>query len=118
MYKGAACNGRFKALALVEIDDAIWVVIEPRKRHVWIFILGNHLTTLLTWTCSEIFGPHSPAVVIMGRCSCFLFLTTMELLEEMMEDKGVVKLVVFVGSRERCIEGWRQGVFKAGRVVY
>ena len=26
----------------------------------------------------------------------------------------MVKLVVFVGSRERCIEGWGNGVFKAG----
>ena len=35
-----------------------------------------------------------------------------------MEDKGVVKLVVFVGSRERCIEGWGSGVLKAGEVMY
>ena len=29
----------------------------------------------------------------------------------------MVELVVFVGSRERCIEGWGNGVFKAGRGV-
>ena len=39
------------ALALVEIDDAIWVVIQPRMRHIRISILGNHLNTVLTWTC-------------------------------------------------------------------
>ena len=39
------------ALALVKIDDAIWVVIKPRARHIWISILGNHLNTVLTWTC-------------------------------------------------------------------
>ena len=30
----------------------------------------------------------------------------------------MVKLVVLVGSRERCIEGWGCGIFKAGREVY
>ena len=39
------------ALALVEIDDAIWVVIQPRMRHIRISIPGNHLNTVLTWTC-------------------------------------------------------------------
>ena len=39
------------ALSLVEIDDAIWVVIQPRTRHIWISILGNHLNAVLTWTC-------------------------------------------------------------------
>ena len=39
------------ALALVKIDDAIWVVIQPRARHIWISILGNHLNTVVTWTC-------------------------------------------------------------------
>ena len=38
------------ALALVKIDDSIWVVIQPRTRHIWISILGNHLNTVLTWT--------------------------------------------------------------------
>ena len=30
----------------------------------------------------------------------------------------MVKLVVFVGSRERCIEGWGSGVLKAAGEVY
>ena len=36
------------ALALVEIDDAIQVVIQPRTIHIWISVPG---TTLVTWTC-------------------------------------------------------------------
>ena len=39
------------ALALVEIEVAIWVVIQPRTRHIWISVPGNHLNTVLTWTC-------------------------------------------------------------------
>ena len=39
------------ALALVEINDAFWVVIQPRTRHIWISVPGNHLNTVITWTC-------------------------------------------------------------------
>ena len=39
------------ALALVEIDDAIWVVIQPRTRHKRISVVENHLNTVSIWTC-------------------------------------------------------------------
>ena len=41
------------ALALVEIDGAIWVVIQPRTRHIWISVVGNHCytNTVVTWSC-------------------------------------------------------------------
>ena len=41
----------FNALALVQIDDAIWVVIQPRIGHIWFSTLGNRLNTVFSWTC-------------------------------------------------------------------
>ena len=46
MYKRAAYDGRFQCIGLSRIDDAIWVVIQPRARHIWISVPGNHLSNM------------------------------------------------------------------------
>ena len=39
------------ALAIVEINDTITTVLEPKTRPIWISLLGSHLNAVITCTC-------------------------------------------------------------------